>query len=747
MSEKKGIMETDVDSLMSLLQNRKNISINDAAKELGVSPGVVEEWAHYFEEVGFIKLSYQFTTPFIQWVGNQEIVSKGVLPPKLKKTLRDEGILNEPEHENLLAKAKSLLSLNDLDEERGITKPKDVANLMNLAHDSVVKGEFEKAKKTYEQLYDAFNKVPEMFLEKMGQIEDDLIKLNNEIIVTLENKVQEEMVNKQSEILKLLKEAYTYLRSGEIDKSIIIYSSIKAIYKQLPPGFFEEKIILTKKVLEFYENLNNLKSKVAKNTLKDKSNLIERQLGIIRLALKKENVDEATMAYSLAREAYSALPEGFFAEKVVLQQKLAEIHQQIVDVKKLYSLTDAESKLKSIRGLLLEIQDLLKNKEIVIAIQRYGEIKSLYSQMPKGFIKNEHIIQNEILKTYKEITNAKNDSALDAIHNGKKKIQSYLEKGKKCVAKTNFDLGFQYYKESIDCYNSLPKGFNKTKVQVRNMIYETYFEIVSHSDMVILGELEGYAKEKYFSLLKLIVNAYEIVSTDRFNLLPDVYKSIYLIYQQLPLALASKKTRLKEEIKNIYLMYKLYLLIETLENASKSNEVSNVQSILSEANGMVENVLTQIPNSAPLINYAKSKLFNFQMNVKKIAPTERLQLPALSDEEFKMDRIDDLMIKAMNYFTIKNHPKAIAYLKEVSKINPNYGPAKAMMEEINLDKKGQGTIRLSKADEKIASAVVKLEEFDYSGAMADAEEALNIEPDNEEAFVIKQKAKQSLNER
>ena len=50
-------------------------------------------------------------------------------------------------------------------------------------------------------------------------------------------------------------------------------------------------------------------------------------------------------------------------------------------------------------------------------------------------------------------------------------------------------------------------------------------------------------------------------------------------------------------------------------------------------------------------------------------------------------------------------------------------------------------------NEKIASAVVKLEEFDYSGAMADAEEALNIEPDNEEAFVIKQKAKQSLNER
>ncbi len=744
MPEKEGIMETDVDALMSLLKTKKKISIKDAAKELGVKSSVVEEWARYFEEEGLVKINYKFTTPFIEWQEGKEEKKKGTTlktkkemlkTPKAKRSLEPKK--EEPEEEpkqGLAAKAKSLLKRKS----ETPAKTEDVSKLMTQAHTSIAKGEFLKAKKTYEELYDTFNRVPVKFLKKLGQIEDDLIKLNNEVVVKIENKMQEEMTAKQGAILKLLKQAYNELKNKDFDKAVSTYKKIKNIYKELPSGFFEEKITLTKKVLAFYENLNNFRNKLAVNTLNEKSSTIKKQLTAAKTALKTRNIDEASMAYSLAREAYAALPEGFFEEKVVLQQNLLEVHQQIVDAKKLYSLTDAQSKLKSIRDALAEIKQLLKKKEIVIAVQKYSEIKTLYSEMPKGFLKNEHTIQNEILKTYREITTAKNNLALSAIQTGRKKIEAYLKKGKKCISKKDPDLAFQYYKESVESYNTLPKGFDKTKIEVRNMIYDTYFEIVSHADMVTLGELQGYAKEKYFSLLKLIVNAYEVVSTGRFNLLPQIYKSIYLVYQELPLSLVSQKTKLKEEVRNIYLMYKLYLLMENLQEAQELGNYSTVQSILPKINTMGEEVIDKVPNSTPLVNYIKSRLAAPRV---KVSDHEKLQLPAPSTDK---NEVDELMIKAMNYFTIKNYPKALAYLNQVLKTNPGYGPAIAMTKEINLDKKGRGTISLSKADEKVAAAVVKLEELDYSGAVAEAETALKIEPDNEEAFLIIQKAKTAL---
>lgn len=738
MPEKEGIMETDVDSLMSLLESKEKISIKDAAKELNVKQSVIEEWARYFEEEGLIKITYQFTTPYIEWVGKNNKKRGTTLTSKKDKKSVEAG---EPKplvmKEGLVKDEKALARLEH--------KKKDVANLMAEAHAAIVTGEFDKAKQTYEKLYDEFNKVPTMFLEKMNQIEDDLIKLNNEIVVKLENKLQEDMSSKEAEILKLLKEAYTELKLNDFDKANEIYNKIKILYKNLPQGFFAEKINLTKKVLSFYENLNNYRSKLAINKLKEKSEMMAKELTAAKMALQKGHVDEASIAYSLAREAYAALPDGYFEDKVALQQKLLEIHQQIVDAKKESSLIQAKEKVEAIKVILSEIVELLKKKEVVIAVQRYGEIKTLYSEMPKGFIKNEHLLQNEILKMYKEITTAKNNLSLEAIHNGKKRILTYIKGSKECLKKNDSDLAFQYYKQSVETYNTLPKGFDKTKVEVRNAIYDTYFEVVSHSDMLTLGELQGYAKDKYFSLLRLIVNAYEIVSTGKFDLLPHIYKNIYIIYQELPLSLVSKKTKLRDGIKNIYLMYKLYLLVDSLEGAEIVKNYGSVQSILTELSGLIEQVINEVPNSAPLINYAKNRLEQFKVQAASL-PSKRnvLELPAPNDSLNEEIKIEEFLEKSMNYFTIKNYPKALAYVKEALKINPEHGAANALLEEINNEKSGKGIEHMTKIDELIASAIVKLDEGDYNGAMIDAEQVLKLNPKNEDAFLILQKAKNAL---
>jgi len=48
--DRETFIKSGVDLLVELLKKRKKIYIKEAARELGVSVAVVEEWAYYLEE-------------------------------------------------------------------------------------------------------------------------------------------------------------------------------------------------------------------------------------------------------------------------------------------------------------------------------------------------------------------------------------------------------------------------------------------------------------------------------------------------------------------------------------------------------------------------------------------------------------------------------------------------------------------------------------------------------------------------
>lgn len=56
---------TAVDSLVELINNRKRISIEETAKELGLPETIINEWATFLEEEKVIKIEYQFTNAFL----------------------------------------------------------------------------------------------------------------------------------------------------------------------------------------------------------------------------------------------------------------------------------------------------------------------------------------------------------------------------------------------------------------------------------------------------------------------------------------------------------------------------------------------------------------------------------------------------------------------------------------------------------------------------------------------------------
>jgi chromosome segregation ATPase len=58
-------IETGVDRLVELVNRKKKISMDDAAKDLGISKVVIQEWADFLEEEKILTLDYKFSKIFL----------------------------------------------------------------------------------------------------------------------------------------------------------------------------------------------------------------------------------------------------------------------------------------------------------------------------------------------------------------------------------------------------------------------------------------------------------------------------------------------------------------------------------------------------------------------------------------------------------------------------------------------------------------------------------------------------------
>jgi hypothetical protein len=72
-------LETGVDKLVKLVQREKKIELNEAAKQLGVSSTVVQEWADFLEEEGLVETQFSLSKAFLveKRLTKQEVEKKG----------------------------------------------------------------------------------------------------------------------------------------------------------------------------------------------------------------------------------------------------------------------------------------------------------------------------------------------------------------------------------------------------------------------------------------------------------------------------------------------------------------------------------------------------------------------------------------------------------------------------------------------------------------------------------------------
>jgi len=65
MPEPGAKIETGVDKLVKLVAAEKKVSIEDAAKELGVPISLVQEWADFLEQEGLLDTEYSLSKSYL----------------------------------------------------------------------------------------------------------------------------------------------------------------------------------------------------------------------------------------------------------------------------------------------------------------------------------------------------------------------------------------------------------------------------------------------------------------------------------------------------------------------------------------------------------------------------------------------------------------------------------------------------------------------------------------------------------
>ncbi|PIN78615.1 hypothetical protein COY26_04570 [Candidatus Woesearchaeota archaeon CG_4_10_14_0_2_um_filter_33_10] len=177
---KDSLLKTGVDRLVSLIQEKKRISVPEAAKELGVSQIVVEEWADFLEEDGIISIEYKFATP---WLIEKKL-KKEDIEKKVKEFYGKKDII--------VRKSESLLSFLD-------KKGEDIAKIRN---------EFKKMR---EEIHSETDNIQEELkeLERYEELKnkvDDQVKKQDQAFADKIKEMDGQIIRAQKKYSELLKE-------------------------------------------------------------------------------------------------------------------------------------------------------------------------------------------------------------------------------------------------------------------------------------------------------------------------------------------------------------------------------------------------------------------------------------------------------------------------------------------------------------------------------------------------------------
>ncbi|MBD3208888.1 hypothetical protein GF367_00530 [Candidatus Woesearchaeota archaeon] len=360
-------IETGVDKLVTLVDRHKRISLDDAAKQLGVSKVLIQEWADFLEQDGLISVEYSLSKV---WLVERKLSKSEVQ----KKTKEYVGV-----KDSFIRKVET--TLKSLEKETaGFEKMKEEFN--KLKKD--IGGEIDEVKDDFKELeyYENLKNNIDKDIERQKVEYQRLMERSHQEIRNEERRYREMMAQVEQERLKVTKdkklvdtlEEQEKLLMDRIDEMNKLVSNIKDKIKD------EQKDVTVSE-----ENLDKLGRFVEQIDVRLKGKKHETILPLIRIS-----EEHSSKIFNLQKQILEKLRE----KKKDMDSYKGQKKKVYKDLKRFFDKKGgAEKLLQSIEdkkhSLQQEYEGLIKKAQAFNALSKDETIKKHLHELEGNYKKIE----------------------------------------------------------------------------------------------------------------------------------------------------------------------------------------------------------------------------------------------------------------------------------------------------------------------------------------------------------------------
>ncbi len=237
-------IETGVDRLVELINKEKKISVDDAAKNLGISKVVIQEWADFLEEEKIISIEYMFSKTYLV----ERKLTKVEIKEKEKEYSNEKDAFIRKVETSLKNLDKDTLGFENIKSEFENIKKSIGGELEKVKNDVKELEKYEYLKKNldnqieeqvaaFHELLDkshkdiaAEEKKHQVLLEELD-IEKREVELKEHRLLGLEEKEQE-LMNRIQALISLSKDVERNV-SGEKNSIFLTENRVKSLEKSV----------------------------------------------------------------------------------------------------------------------------------------------------------------------------------------------------------------------------------------------------------------------------------------------------------------------------------------------------------------------------------------------------------------------------------------------------------------------------------------------------------------------------------
>lgn len=142
---------------------------------------------------------------------------------------------------------------------------------------------------------------------------------------------------------------------------------------------------------------------VMKNELLRKIKVIHGLIERATTQIDQGNVQNAHDLYLQVKALFTNLPDIHNEEKIALENEVIMLYSKLINVKARKSQSEFKAQYAQIVGLVNECEQQQRMGKEEDARRSYGEINSLYTQLPAGFLYEKSILHKQILELHDRI--------------------------------------------------------------------------------------------------------------------------------------------------------------------------------------------------------------------------------------------------------------------------------------------------------------------------------------------------------